>query len=148
MAPVKEISTRVVTIFLVATLLNYPWEIAQAPLYIGMSEFPMILWHCLRAALGDGVLVVLVFALGAAALRRTDWYRAPGAQGYAVMLGAGLLIGIAVEWVGLHALQRWSYAAGMPVIPVLGVGVAPVAQMLLLPPLVFWLVAKRSRFLN
>ena len=148
MVPVREISTRVLTIFFVATLLNYLWEFAQASLYTGMSELRVALWHCLRAALGDGVLVVLVFALGAVALRSLDWYRAPGARGYAVMLGTGLLIGIAVEWAGLHALQRWSYAPGMPVIPFLGVGFVPVAQMLLLPPLVFWVVAKLQRILN
>jgi len=46
-----------------------------------------------------------------------------------------------VEWVGVHVLGRWQYTETMPVVPGLGVGVIPIAQMLLLPPLIFRIAA-------
>ena len=65
----------------------------------------------------------------------------PGVQGYVVMVAAGLVMGITIEWVAVHVLERWAYTACMPRVPGLGVGLVPVAQMLLLPPLIFRIVA-------
>jgi hypothetical protein len=61
-------------IFVVAVAFNYVWEVAQSPLYQGMSDFSRMLWHCLAPSLGDGLLVLLIFFLGWAVLRRRDWF--------------------------------------------------------------------------
>lgn len=128
-------------IFAVAVALNYVWELAQSPLYEGMGDFRRMLWHCFVASLGDGLLVLLIFGIGWAALGRRDWFVRPGARGYAVMLAAGLVIAVVVEWVAVRLLGQWSYSERMPVVPLLNVGLSAVAQMLLLPPLIFRAVA-------
>lgn len=64
------------------------------------------------------------------------------------MLIGGLIISIIVEWVGLDVLKRWTYTDSMPIIPILNIGLLPVLQMLLLPPIIFAMVAalqSRSR---
>lgn len=129
------------TIFVVAVLFNYPWELAQSPLYVGMDNFSAIWWHCFVASLGDGLLVLLIFVTGWAALRRRDWFVHPGGRGYAVMLAAGLAIGVSVEWVAVHLVGRWVYTAQMPLVPGLGTGIVPITQMLVLPPPIFRVVA-------
>jgi hypothetical protein len=128
-------------IFVVAVALNYAWELAQSPLYKGMSDFSRMLWHCFVASLVDGALVLLIFAAGGAVFRRRDWFVRPGVYGYALMLGSGLVTGVIVEWAAVHVLGRWEYTSLMPVVPSLGVGLAPVAQMLVLPPIIFRVVA-------
>jgi len=128
-------------VFVVAIAFNYPWELAQTPLYVGMEDFRRMLWHCLVPSLGDGVLVLLIFALGWIVLRRRDWFVRPGGRGYALILSAGLVIAIGVELVAVYALRRWEYTAQMPVLPGFRVGLAPVAQMLVLPPIIFRVVA-------
>jgi hypothetical protein len=125
------------TVFVVAVLFNYPWELAQAPLYVGMNSFRATWWHCFRASLGDGLLVFIIFAAGWAVLWRRDWFVHPGVRGYLVMLAIGLTIGVSVEWGAVHLLGRWAYTAQMPLLPGLGVGIAPLLQMLVLPPLIF-----------
>lgn len=132
----------VLLIFAVAVLVNYPWELGQAPLYGGMDDRRAALWHCFIAALGDGVLVLAVFVVGAQVFRRSDWFVRPGLRAYGVMLASGLAIGVLVEWLGLHVLRRWSYGPAMPRFPGLGIGLVPIAQMLLLPPLIFRIVAR------
>jgi hypothetical protein len=119
--------------------------LAQAPLYEGMSDFSLALWHCFVASLGDGLLVLLIFGAGRAALRRSDWFVNPGRRGYLVMLASGLAISIVVEWAAIHVMGRWAYAPRMPLIPILDIGLAPVAQMLALPPLIFRAVAMSHR---
>lgn len=42
------------------------------------------------AALGDGLLMLSIYAVGWAVLRQRDWFTHPGAIGYIVMLLAGL----------------------------------------------------------
>jgi hypothetical protein len=128
-------------VFVTAVAFNYLWELAQAPLYAGMGDFSRMLWHCFVPSLGDGLIVLLIFALGWAVLHRRDWFVRPGVYEYALMLIAWLVIAISVELAAVHTLGRWKYTTQMPLLPGLGIGLAPVAQMLLLPPIIFRVVA-------
>ena len=128
-----------ITIFIVAVLLNYLWELAQAPLYVGMERYnTAVFWHCFVASLGDGIMTLIIATTGRVILRRWDWFEQPGASGYLVMLATGLVLAVFVEAVALQLLGRWQYTVTMPT--VLGIGVVPIAQMLLLPPLIFRIV--------
>jgi hypothetical protein len=129
-------------VFIVAVLLNYLWELAQAPLYVGMEDYNAgLLWHCFVASLGDGIMVLLIVAAGRFTLRESDWFLRPGVRGYLVTLTAGFLLAVLVEWVAVYVLNRWEYTKNMPKVPGLGIGLVPIAQMLFLPPLIFRIVA-------
>jgi hypothetical protein len=122
-------------------VVNYVWELAQAPLYVGLESYgASVFWHCFAASLGDGIMVLLIVAAGWITLQQENWFEHPGVAGYLVMLTTGFLLAVLVEWVGVHVLGRWRYTDTMPVVPGLGVGVIPIAQMLLLPPLIFRIV--------
>ena len=130
--------------FALATAVNYAWELAQTPLYVGVT-FPVAIWHCFVSSLGDGLLVFLIFAAVATVMRSPDWYLHPTTQSYLVMAAAGLVVGLAVEWWGLQIARRWQYSELMPVIPGTGIGAVPVLQMLLLPPAIFWVVRRLAK---
>ncbi|WP_305235574.1 hypothetical protein [Rhodoferax sp.] len=132
-------------LFVISVALNYPWEMGQAFLYVGMDYSAATWWHCFVASLGDGVLVGLIYFSGRMAMGRNDWFARPGLKPYAIMVTSGLLIGVLLEWVAVHRLARWTYTEAMPLIPVLDVGWVPVLQMLVLPPLIFSLLAKTVR---
>jgi hypothetical protein len=134
-----------VIIFVGAVFANYLWELAQSPLYVGLEDIRRTLWHCFVASLGDGLMVLGIVAGGGVILRQRDWFLHPGVRGAIVMLLMGLVLGVTVEWVAVHVLQRWAYTARMPRVPGIDVGIVPVAQMLLLPPLIFRLVARWHR---
>ena len=144
MAHVAVIARGIALIFVVSVAVNYAWELAQAPLYTGVN-FPGALWHCFVASLGDGLLVLFVYAAVAVAVRSPNWYMHPGIRGYTAMAAAGLGVGFAVEWWGLHIARRWQYSELMPIIQETGIGAAPVLQMLLLPPAIFWIVRRIAR---
>ena len=109
----KQLVKTVAAIFMMAVLVNYPWELAQAPLYVGLERFRMVVWHCFVASLGDGRLVLGIFAAGWLVLRQHTWFVHPGIQDYGVMVAAGLVLGITVEEVTVHLLGRWMYTARM-----------------------------------
>ena len=52
---------------------------------------------------------------------------------------SGALVAVLVESSAVHVAHRRTYSPGMPLLPVLNVGVVPLLQMLLLPPIVFTL---------
>ena len=137
----RIIPARVVLLFALATTVNYIWELAQAPLYVDVT-FPMAIWHCFIAALGDGLLVLFTFAAVAIFVRSPDWYMRPTCRSSMALAATGLAIGFAVEWWGLHIARRWQYSELMPTIPATGIGAIPVLQMLVLPPAIFWVMRR------
>lgn len=133
--------SRAAAIFFIAAAINYPWEVAQAPLYVGQGSLAEAAVHCIVPSLGDGIIVLILYGIGVLVLRRWDWSDRPGLQGYALLLVCGFTIAVAVEWGALHVLERWQYTASMPQLPGFGVGLAPVLQMLVLPAVVLKLSA-------
>lgn len=132
-------------VFIVAVSLNYLWELAQAPLYVGMTVYDAgVFWHCFFASLGDGVMVLLIVTVGWFALHKLAWLLRPGIRGYLVIITVGFVMAVLVEWVAVHILNRWEYTESMPTLPVFRIGLLPIAQMLILPPLIFRIVATWS----
>ena len=146
---VEKILSRLAALFVISVLLNFPWEVAQMPLYVEGGSWSEFALHCVIPSLGDGLIVMLIFCVGWVALRRSDWADQPGRASYALMLITGFSIAVIVEWVGFFGLKRWSYTTSMPLLPGLGIGVVPVLQMLILPPVIFrmtgWWLARRHR---
>jgi hypothetical protein len=129
---------KLISVFIVAVLLNYLWELGQAPLYLGGEEYNAgVFWHCFVASLGDGIMLLLIVTVGWITLRKPAWFVRPGFRGYLVMITTGVVLAVVVEWVAVHGLGRWVYAEKMPTVPGLGIGLVPIAQMLILPPLIF-----------
>ncbi len=135
-------------VFVVGVLVNYIWELAQAPLFEGLT-LGNIWWHCFVASLGDGLIILLILVIGWWVHSRLDWFMKPGVLGYIVMAVSGLLIATLIEWVAVNVAHKWAYTAAMPLLPVLNIGLVPLAQMLVLPPLIFrvarlWLQAEHA----
>lgn len=128
-------------IFVISVALNYAWELIQARFFFDMTGWANMWWHCFVASLGDGLIVWIIYVAGWSVTRRRDWYVSPGLAGYGAMLATGSIIAIAVEWIAVHVLDRWTYTPSMPIIPVLNIGIVPVLQMLVLPPVIFYLSA-------
>ena len=123
------------TLYGVAVAVNFIWEVPQMAFYEWWgASWSVGLLVCLQAALGDGLLVLALYGLGCIFFQRRDWILQPGPAGYTLLVVAGMIIAVTVEAQAL-AWKRWAYNALMPRIPGLGVGLVPVAQMVVLPPL-------------
>jgi hypothetical protein len=128
-----------------AFLLNLPWEFAQVPLFEGMPSAGH--WRaiqvCGRAALGDVVITLVAFWGIAIAVRLRSWILRPTSRQVAGFVAIGVVITILMEWLATQVFGRWAYAEAMPVVPVLGVGLSPLLQWIVLPPLVVWFVRRQ-----
>lgn len=124
---------------LFAFLLHFVWEMLQVPAYRGMSDARH--WDavklCLRATLGDVGLTLLAYGATAAASRRRWWLDSMTATTLGGFVAIGLVLTILLEALNVYALHRWAYALGSQMI--LGVGITPLVQWVVLPPLTLWL---------
>lgn len=132
---------RLTVLFGLAVVVNYPWERAQSRLYVLPGGTEVQWWMCATASVADGLVVLLIFWIGKLVIGHRDWHLRPGARGYAVLLLSGAIISTVVEWSTIHAAHWWDYSPRMPLVPGLNIGLAPLAQMLVLPPLIFALLA-------
>lgn len=107
--------------------LNFPWEMAQMPLYATR----MTIGRCLAATGVDVTGIAFAFAAGVARDRR-----------WALWTTLVLLLvdtAAVIERLALSA-GRWSYAAAMPALG--GVGLAPLAQLPLIAGASSWLAGR------
>lgn len=140
-----------INVMLFSVLLNLPWEFIQAPLFEHMAD--AVHWQatllCLRAALGDGLMSVAAYLAAAILVRDRYWAidrKLPG-RALAAFIALPIVATIVIERLALAGIwmEGWSYSALMPVVPVIGVGLSPLVQWIVLPLAVFWLVRRQIR---
>lgn len=131
-----------------ALLLNFPWEVLQAPLFEGMAAAPhsAVIRACLQATLGDAVILLLAHTSVTAATRRRRWAITPSWREVAGFVAVGIAITAMIESLATrgHWAQTWAYSSAMPVIPGIGVGLSPLLQWLIVPPVALWFTRRQS----
>ena len=127
-----------------AFLLHFVWEMWQVPLFDRMPAMPH--WKAVRvctlASFGDAFISILCFWAVALAAWSRAWVLRPRWHHVVGFAAAGIAITVVLEATAL-ASGRWAYAEMMPTLPLLGTGLAPLLQWVLLPPLVVWLVRRQ-----
>ena len=130
----------------VGAAVHLLWEIVQLPLYTlwrtgtrGEQAFAVI--HCT----GGDVLIAgssLLMALLAAGHR--SW----PAIGFFKVAGLTVVIGIGYtiysEWLNTSVRLSWSYSELMPIVPVIGTGLSPLLQWVVVPMLALWAARGRA----
>lgn len=119
-----------------AFVLNLAWEIAHVRLYTLWVDADRltIAWSLVHCTLGDVAIALTLFALAGIALRQTDWpLSSPWSGGAIVTVGAVAFTAWS-EWYNVYQIGSWGYTASMPMI--LGIGLSPLLQWLILPPLI------------
>lgn len=135
-----------VDVLILSFPMHFTWEFLQAPLFKNMeplSHFEGIL-VCLQATLGDMALVLVAFWTTCLVTGTRHWPVRAGARAIAVWLGTGLFLTVTIEFLSTEILGRWTYAADMPRLPLLGTGLGPIGQWIVVPMIVFWYMCRLS----
>lgn len=130
-------------------LFNLVWETVQMPLYTLWSEaapsyIAFAIAHCTAGdvLIGAAALALALIALREGPLARWRWRRI---SVLTVFFGVGYTL--FSEWMNVTVLGSWAYAESMPTVGVAGfeVGLSPLAQWLLVPPLAIYAAARTKR---
>lgn len=111
------------------------------PLFSGFNNanYYDVILHCTRATLGDVVIALIAFLFACAIARSRIWLLEFNTIPAAVYYSTGIIITIGFEILATGPLNRWQYSEFMPLLPLVEVGVSPVAQWVVIPALVLWL---------
>jgi len=127
--------------YLIATaVLNMVWETAHIPLYTlwetgTRGEIAFAVIHCT----GGDVLIALAALSSALVLfGHKQW---PALRFQPVFV-ATLIIGIVYtafsEWLNIEVRASWEYSEAMPVLPIIGMGLSPLLQWIVVPAVAFY----------
>lgn len=125
----------------IAFVLHLAWENAQCVAFFVHATSAPTQVDMMRATAGDVAMTWLAYAAVALVTRRRNWpFDRWAWREWVTLAGVALAMSVAFERFAI-ASGRWSYTANNPRIPGTDVSVLPVAQLLLLFPMTFWLAA-------
>lgn len=124
--------------------LNLVWEALQSPLYADWQrEWRYLLWSRLHCTVGD-VLILLFSFWGVSLLFRNRRWLAQGALAPALLfVAAGFGYTVWSEALNTGLRGAWEYAPAMP--RIFGLGLAPLAQWVVVPAALLFVVGWRPR---
>lgn len=117
------------------TLGNMVWETAQLPLYTlwgrgTPSAIAAAVFHCV---LGDLAIASVALMLAFAFFGASTWPKEKFWEVATAVIALGVGYTIYSEYTNTVQRPAWAYSAWMPTLPVLGTGLAPLAQWLVVP---------------
>ncbi|TAL85987.1 MAG: hypothetical protein EPN62_13100 [Candidimonas sp.] len=128
-------------------VINFVWEMLQMPFfsYPADTSLTRINLACIQASAGDAAMIVIAFWVVVFLQKDRKWYLHPSVRSLAFFLLPGVIMTIVFEAMATGAIHRWAYANSMPTLPVLGTGLVPIAQWLLLPLVIIFIVRRQVR---
>jgi hypothetical protein len=141
--PTPSLRSFAATMFFAAFALNWLWEVAQMPAYAETAErsWRESVLTCTIATVGDALITLAIYGVGALASARLRWGLEGGWNVYATVALLGGACAVAIEWRAL-AFGHWSYSDRMPVVLLLDIGLWPLLQLTLLVPAALWIAAR------
>lgn len=143
-ALVPALASRALEWTLVLFVLNLAWEFAQLPLYsLGPYEgWPRSAYAVLHCTVGDAGIAFASYIVAAALTFHPEWPLRRPLAGLGAAIVASLAYTVWAEWRNVYVLKSWAYADSMPTI--VGIGLAPLAQWIVLPVLALLIVRRRA----
>jgi hypothetical protein len=132
----------------VVALGNLLWEFAQLPLYTlwyegSTNDILFAVAHCT----GGDLLIAGTALLGALLVAgNSRWPQSRFHAVAAIALLGGLAYTVFSEWLNTEIRGSWAYTEVMPQLPLVGTGISPLAQWIVVPSIALWWAWRSSRF--
>ena len=125
-------------------LLNFVWEVLQTPFFVDISaEINTIIWYGFHCTLGDVMISLAGFWFVALILRSRSWFLNPTKKKILLFVAFGVSYTIFSEIKNVSLNKLWAYSDFMPVIPYIDVGIVPLIQWIIIPPLLVFIVRRQ-----
>jgi len=125
-------------------LLNFTWEVLQTPFFIDISDkINTIIWYRFHCTLGDVVISLGCFWLVALISKSRTWILNPTKAKLLLFVAFGVSYTVFSEIKNVSLYKLWDYSDLMPVIPYIDVGIVPLIQWIIIPPLLVLIVRRQ-----
>jgi len=130
--------------FLVIGPANLAWEFAQLPLYTLWREGTTdeILFAAVHCTGGDLLISGAALLLVLMAAATPKWPQERYWPVATLTILGGLAYTVFSEWLNTEIRGNWAYSDVMPIIPVIGAGLSPFLQWIVIPLAGFWSIRR------
>lgn len=132
-----------VQLLTLALPLEALWELVQIPLYTTWrnSDWGSILYSLAHCTAGDLLILLGCYELVALLTRSRHWVAGCiyPTGGLFVLAGMSYTVYSEIANTGTRA---WQYTEQMPIVPMLGIGITPLLQWVVIPPILLWLMRR------
>lgn len=130
--------------FVTMAIGNLVWETMQLPFYTiwRTARFAYLAFAVLHCWIGDLLIGSVTMLFGIIAAGR-QWPFANGGRAVLVTLTSGVAYTMFSEWLNVVVRGAWAYSPAMPVLPVLGTGLSPFLQWVVVPGVALWFAYRR-----
>ena len=134
----------------VSIAANFVWEVLQLPLFTlwttgTLRQQAFAVFHC---TIGDAMIAGLSLLVALSFVAQSTWPTSNVARVFWTSLVLGLGYTIYSEWLNTSVRRSWAYSDWMPVLPILGTGLSPLMQWLIVPTLAHWVSLGRRPWIN
>lgn len=125
---------------------NIAWETIHLPLYTlwhsgTASYLAFVVTHCTA---GDLMIATIALVVGWSVVGR-GWPFLNYGRVAVLAIGLGLAYTVFSEWLNTSVRGSWAYTAAMPIVPILGTGLSPALQWIVVPAASFAWAKPRIR---
>ncbi len=140
----QQLAVFLIVLSLISFPLHWVWEWVQCKPFFVHGLSPPTPTAMLRATLGDVLLTLLAYG-AVSVVHGASWPLRPWSPGvWLILLGMALVMSIGFEIYALNT-GRWAYTDAAPRLPGTPISALPVAQLLILFPLNFYLAGRFVR---
>ena len=104
-------------------------------------EIIVAILHCTGGDLliGNSILILVLLLAG-----HHDWPHRRFTQVAVLTIAVGLGYTVFSEWINTEIRGNWAYSDWMPTLPLIGTGLAPLFQWVVVPVLAFWWTQRKT----
>ena len=133
--------------FAAFVVLSLLWEVSQAPLYsVWVEGTPGWIAFSILHCTGGDILIGIAILLTALVFGGTGWpeNRSVYMRVAAATIAIGVSYAVYSEWLNVVIRHTWQYRDLMPTLPIVGTGLSPLLQWIVVPIISFWWAATSS----
>lgn len=124
--------------------LHLLWETLQLPLYTlwTTTSAGTQIYAVLHCTVGDVMIAAATLGLALIVLRAKAWPQTGFKSVWLASVALGVVYTVMSEWINVEVRGSWAYADRMPVLPLLGTGLSPLLQWLVVPTAAQWIAIR------
>jgi hypothetical protein len=136
----------VLNFFFFSFVLNATWEWIQSPFFIDItSDLNTIIWYRIHCTLGDSLILITGYILTSFYYRNFNWVRNSNVKHHVVFVVMGVIYTLFSEYLNVYVNNSWSYSDYMPLLPFVNIGLVPLFQWIILPPIIIFITKRQIR---
>jgi hypothetical protein len=104
-----------------------------------------IIWYRIHCTLGDSLVLMAGYILMSLYHRNLNLVYYSNVKHHAIFVLMGFTYTFLSEYVNVYIKSSWSYSEYMPLLPFANIGLVPLVQWIILPPVIIFITKRQVR---